>query len=293
MRLMCRLLALAWLALSSTPLAAVPLWSVEHAEGQGTVLLLGSVHLLRERDQPLPGAVSEAYADAGRVLLELSPAELLDPAIFDAALARVGIASPGASAVDALGDEAWQRGVALARDVGFDLQAVAALEPWFVSLLLYSSTLMAAGFDPTLGVDQQVAEWALRDDRPAQGLETLDEQLRLFKDLEPALQREILLKTLEELPVLAQEAAELVSQWRRGDVEALAAVLEEDFSGHEQLRERIVAERNRAWLPEIEALTREPGRSLVVVGALHLVGPDGLPALLEARGLRVRRLQPP
>lgn len=281
-----RFAVLLLLALFAAPLAAVPLWSVESADGTGTVLLLGSVHLLRAEDQPLPATVFAAYERAERLVMELDPAEL-EPGASQAALQRVGIMSPGGSTAEVLTAEEWRRAEILATEAGIDLQAVAMLEPWFAALALYAGGLAASGYDPALGVDQQVANWATRDARPVRGLETLDEQLLLFKRLEVGTQREMLLKTLEELVAIEDDTARLIAQWRNGDLAALAGRLETDFRDYEDLRASILTRRNHAWLPAIKALLDAGGTSLVVVGALHLVGPEGLPELLEAMGLRV------
>jgi uncharacterized protein YbaP (TraB family) len=274
------------LLLGAGPLAAVPLWSVEGSGTPGTVLLLGSVHVLRDVDQPLPAVVHHVYRQADRLVMELDPQELHAPA-FQASLDRVGIMTPGRTTREMLGAEQWREADQLARAAGLELAPVAALEPWFASLALYSGALAAAGYDPALGVDQQLADWAQRDGKPATGLETLDQQLLLFKTLDDAVQVETLLKTLEDLATVARDAAALTGHWRDGDIEQLAQRLEADFEGYEALRARIVGDRNRAWLPQLEALLQQDGVSLVVVGALHLVGPEGLPSLLESRGLSV------
>ena len=49
--------------------------------------------------------------------------------------------------------------------------------------------------------------------------------------------------------------------------------------------QRLLVDRNRNWLPKIEALFARPGRAFVVVGAAHLVGPDGLLATALGKGL--------
>lgn len=281
-----RLFALLALALLAGPLAAVPLWTVESDAGGGQVMLLGSVHLLRAEDLPLPDAVHSAYERANRLVMELDPAELA-PGASQAALERIGIMTPGRSAAELLSAEQWRRAESLAAEAGVDLQAVAPLEPWFGAIVLYTSALLASGYDPALGVDQQIAGWAARDAKPVAGLETLDEQLLLFKRLGAATQREMLLKTLEELVAMEADTDALVSQWRAGDLVELTRRLETDFRNYEELRGSIVVDRNRNWLPAIEALLSEDGASLVVVGTLHLVGPEGLPALLEERGFRV------
>jgi len=277
-----RLAVLLTMALFAAPLAAVPLWSVESGDGRSTVLLLGSVHMLRAADQPLPDAVRAAYLRADRLVMELEPGEL-EPAAAQAALERIGVAAPGRAAVEVLSAEEWRRAEALAAAAGLELAAIGGVEPWFAAITLHAGALVAAGYDPTLGVERQVAQWAEADGKPVAALETLHEQLLLFKQLDAATQRQVLLKTVEELGTMDRETATLVALWRTGDIESLAQLLESDFEGFEALRERLVAGRNRAWLPPIEALLEAGGTSLVVVGALHLVGPEGVPALLAER----------
>lgn len=281
-----RLFALLALGLLAGPLAAVPLWTVESDHGPGRVVLLGSVHLLRADDMPLPDAVHAAYEQGSRLVMELDPAELAAEA-SQAALQRVGVTSAGGSAAELLSAADWRLAETLAGNAGIDLHGVAPLEPWFAAIVLYTSALVASGYDPELGIDKQLAGWAARDGKPVAGLETLDEQLLLFKRLGADMQREMLLKMLAELPGMEDDTDALVAQWRAGDVAALARRLETDFRDYEELRASLVVDRNRNWLPAVAALLDDDSTSLVVVGALHLVGPEGLPALLAARGFRV------
>lgn len=287
-----RLALLLLLGFAAGPLAAVPAWRVTAPDAPGEVLLLGSVHLLRPSDQPLPARIEQSYARAARMLMELHPGELA-PAAVQAALADIGVDAPGRTARELLGDAAWTEAAEQARAAGFPAEALAGLEPWFGAISLYTGALGAAGYDPALGVDHQLGERALRDGLPVAGLETLDEQLRLFKGLDLPTQVALLSKTLEELDTAGADTARLVAEWRAGDVAALARLLEADFAGYPELREQIVAGRNRRWTPEVASLLDEDGVSLVVVGALHLVGPEGLPELLRQRGLVVESLQAP
>jgi uncharacterized protein len=287
--MMLRILLLFGLGLLATPLAAVPLWSVQGADRTGVVLILGSVHLLREADQPLPDAVRAAYERADRLVMEIDPAAL-EPAAAQAALAAVGIVSPGRSVAETLSAEQWHSAEAAARESGLDLQTVAQLEPWFAAIVLYTGALAASGYHAALGVDQQVAAWAARDGKPVMGLETLEQQLLLFKGLAADMQREMLIKTLAELAEIRSDTAALVAQWRDGDAAALAERLETDFLDYPGLHGRIVTDRNRAWLAPVRAMLESGGTTLVVVGALHLVGPEGLPALFEEAGYRVAPL---
>jgi uncharacterized protein YbaP (TraB family) len=285
-----RLALLLLLGLAAGPLAAVPAWRVTAPGAPGEVLLLGSVHLLRPSDQPLPDAIELAYARADRMLLELHPDEL-DPAAAQQALARIGVNTPGRTARDLLGETAWAKTAAQVEAAGFSAQALGGLEPWFGAITLYAAALGAAGYDPALGVDQQLGERALRDGLEVSGLETMAQQMRLFKALDEDTQLALLAKTLQELDTAGADTDQLVAQWRAGDVTALARRLEVDFAGYPALREEVVEARNRHWAPRIEALLQEEGVSLVVVGALHLVGAEGVPGLLRGRGLQVEPLR--
>jgi uncharacterized protein YbaP (TraB family) len=86
---------------------------------------------------------------------------------------------------------------------------------------------------------------------------------------------------------------ELHAMWRRGDVAALSQLLTVEFRGkYPALYRRVNVERNQAWLPKLSALLDAGGAddTLVVVGTMHLLGPDGLVSQLRAKGYRVERL---
>ena len=82
----------------------------------------------------------------------------------------------------------------------------------------------------------------------------------------------------------------MILAWRSGDIDYLEQTLLEDVSGYPELYDTIVANRNRLWVDTIDELLQQGEDYLVVVGALHLVGEDGLPQLLEQRGVRILQM---
>jgi uncharacterized protein YbaP (TraB family) len=262
-----------------------PVWAI--AGRTHTVYLFGSVHLLRPGAFVLRGAPLDAYEDAAVVYLEVDMDDL-SPAEVAAATAYRAIDPQGRSLEQLMGSDA-----ALAREraasAGIDLSPLGQLEPWFAGLAVVSLALARDGYTADAGVEKIVQDRATADGKEILGLETLDEQLAALDSMEIGIQREFLLKALDDAQRPANALQDFLRAWRAGDDEALATELATEFDGLPDLYRSLMVERNRKWVEKISSLLADPRDYLVVVGALHLVGPDGLPQMLKARGLSVTR----
>jgi uncharacterized protein YbaP (TraB family) len=78
--------------------------------------------------------------------------------------------------------------------------------------------------------------------------------------------------------------------WRSGDAARLAALLSSEYGTFPSLYKPLVTDRNRRWMPQVEELLKSNDNSLVVVGALHLVGTGGLLELLRGKGYTITQL---
>ena len=79
--------------------------------------------------------------------------------------------------------------------------------------------------------------------------------------------------------------------WLRGDVAALEALDHAGLLADPELRDALLIQRNADWVRQLSAMLKQGEKPLVAVGALHLVGKDGLVARLQAQGFKVTRLQ--
>lgn len=277
---------LAVAATSAAPTCAAsagPVWSI-HRPGGGTVYLAGSVHVLDTARSRLPPAFDSAWRDAERVVMELDMDDL-DPAAAASFLAAHATIGDGENLRTLLGAERFARVDAQARALGLSLDSVAQLEPWAVALALTQLQLVKLGLDPAQGVEQQLTERARAEGKPIAGLETIDEQLGVLDGLSYMDQARFLELTAGESDSMATELDGILTAWRRADTAALERLLLVEYERLPTLYGPLVTDRNRRWLPQIEALLARPDDTLVVVGTLHLVGPDGLLALLKDRGL--------
>ncbi len=257
-----------------------PVWSIEGRNN--TVYLFGSIHVLKQGDFALAGALEDAYEDAEAVIFEVDLDDL-SPAEMAAVTAARAIDPDGRTLEDLLGP-AYAKASEQAAALDIDLAALAPFEPWFAGLTIVSMTLMRDGFAAESGVERTVQSRAALDGKPISGLETLDQQLAVLDGMTAAEQSEFLLQSLAEAERSREAVEQLVAAWRAGDQPALARELKQEFEGAEDLYRALIVERNERWVEQILDLLDDEEDYLVVVGALHLVGEDGLPALLEARG---------
>lgn len=269
---------LAWLL--ALPAAALPLWELQGAGGR--VWLLGSVHLLRPADHPLPPAIDRAIAAARVIYLELDPAA---PAGDVAATAAALATDPaGRDLRQLLGWPAWLAARRRAGALGLDLEALRPFEPWYAALAITRLRLLQLGFAGEHGVEAHVVQAAGATGKEVRGLETLAGQLAALDGLNPRTQRRFLAATLEGAAAPGDDAAGLVTAWRSGDTAALARGLATGAAGDREVYQRVIIARNQGFLATIRSLAASGPDSLVVVGALHLVGDDGIIAALAAEG---------
>lgn len=280
------------LLLSLQALAAPPkplLWKVSDADN--AVYLLGSFHMLRPGDYPVAREVQEALAGAGSVVFELSPDEANSPRLAATMVQAAQRKRPGTLEGD-LGPRLSARLRAYADARGLPLERLSGFDPWFVGLTLSLLQLQQQGLDPALGLDRHLMDAAAAAGKPTAGLETGAAQIAALSGMPVDAQLQMLEQALDQAEAGPGSIESMHRAWRSGDGDALWRQMGADLEReHPALYRRINVDRNEAWLPQLEArLARPEGDTLVVVGALHLLGPDGLVERLRAKGYKVERV---
>jgi uncharacterized protein YbaP (TraB family) len=170
---------------------------------------------------------------------------------------------------------------------GLPMMAIQRMKPWLVAITLMAPTLQAAGFKPELGVDRHFYDRALVIGMKRQALETLAYQLDRFDSLPPKLQEELLKTTMEDLDTEVSGVKEMAQAWAFGNVAAMEKMTLTALQESPELYKRLLLERNNNWIPHVETCLKQNAGCFIVVGAAHLVGPDGLPTLLTKKGYKV------
>jgi len=279
-----------WSALADTKSHPVTLW---HAQGvSNSVYLLGSIHLLRAEDHPLPSIIDAAYEDAEILVMELDMDDL-DGAAAQRLFNENGVLHDGTTLRDLMGEELYRRAAIAAEASDIPIDLLAHSEPWLAAITVEMMVLYRIGFDPKMGVELHMTSLAIQDGKPIEGLEAIEEQLAFLDGLSLQAQRDMLLQTLEDSADMAESIDDMIRAWRHGDIEFLETQLLDSLAENEELNDALVTNRNLRWASQIDELLDDRDDYLIIVGALHLVGEDGVPSLLAQRGVEIRQLSEP
>lgn len=266
------------------------LWKVSDADND--VYLLGSFHLLKADDYPVPADIDRAFDDAESLLFEVDPREMTAPETV-ATMQKYMAYDDGQSLSNVLPKATLERLGTLVSAGGGSVQALEQNEPWAVSLGLVIGVSQAMGFKPDLGLDRHLMERASKAGKPAVGLETVEDQMKALDAVPHAEQAQGLDEFLLDPTKAVQQLQDMHAWWRAGDVARLDTDMRAEMAAKSPQSYKLLdVDRNKAWLPLLEQrLTGSTtDDSLVVVGALHLLGPDGLVEQLRAKGYRVERV---
>jgi len=277
-----RILFAASMLAFAAPTKAACVWKITGSNG-AVLYLGGSMHALRSTDYPLPSAYNQAFDASSRLVFEDDPKE--SDASFKEIL-KAGRYPKGDTLknhVDPRTYDYLRRFFAL-RSVPEDKFKV--LRPWFIDMILESPPPQLYA----LGVERFLYHRAAVNRKPIIGLESRQEHNRVFTGLSDRDGEAILLLLFINAGRSDSDGNSMVEAWRRGDVDTLARSIRESYRDFPAFGERLLGARNRAWMPKIESYLRSGKIHFVVVGAGHMGGPEGLLALLKARGYHIEQV---
>jgi uncharacterized protein YbaP (TraB family) len=262
------------------------LWKVQR--GERVLYLAGSVHALTADVYPLDAAYQRAF-DASDTLVEeldLSQFNLMSaaPSLF----AR-GMYTNGRTFTQAVSKDTIALVEKHLQGTPFTIELIQSMKPWMVMLMITAMQVQQAGLDANLGLDKHFFDRATAAGKTVIGLETADSQIERFDTLPEAVQEQLLRTSLSGLDTAQKELSTIVGAWRNGDARTLERTLLSGFKEHPAAYDALLVERNRNWMPQLEKCLARTRPCFVVVGAAHLIGPDGLLRMLEQKGYRLEQ----
>ncbi len=269
---------------NSTSPARHPLWKVHG--GHATVYLLGSIHLMKPEHYPLPAVIESAFTNVRIAAFETDIEELENPLVALRLLSRSRLPE-GETLRDWLSPEVYADFTNHLKAANLPPTAFDQLKPMMAVTSLMLQELQRLGFDPEHGADKHFFERARDEGKEILLLETVDFQISLLTGMSKEEGELVMKATLRDLDKMKKEFGDLFKAWQTGDAQKLDQFLNEATQEAPVIFKRLVTDRNHNWLPKVEELLRGDRNGIVIVGAGHLVGKEGLVELLKKKGFKV------
>ncbi|MEM9072814.1 MAG: TraB/GumN family protein [Myxococcota bacterium] len=248
--------------------------------------LFGTIHVGVSLDEALPGTHFEALSAPRTVIVEMDPASVSAQTLADGAVMR------RESLSDMLSGVVWH-------DLSSELSGVMAVDglrqmrPWFAMMMLMQKRVseMHEGSPPE-AMDLSIVNYARRQEISLVTLERARDQIRALNAVPNAQMARVVSEMVEDRAKSDRQLSSMLDVYRSGDEAQMTQLIfnPEDVHAMPEMYDRLFTRRNRAWLPRIKREVEEGG-AFLAVGLGHLLGEDGLIALLRLEGFVVERVE--
>lgn len=275
------------LTLSNSAWSKSPVWKVSDQDNY--FYLGGTVHLLSKQDYPLPTAFDTAYADS-EVLVTETDMTVIQNLQFQQSMLKRLMYQDGTTLKQVLSASTFNELAAFCEDRGIPLNAVIRFKPGMAATMLTTFELKRLAITGE-GVDAHYAKRARKDQLGKKFLETPEQQIDFLENMGKGKEDALILYTLKESEGLDEWFKQMILYWRNGNVSGLEELgytpYLDEFSA---LIDSLLINRNHDWIDQLQGMMQSPEKELVLVGALHLVGEQGLIKLLEKQGYTLQQL---
>lgn len=267
--------------------AETSVWKAQ--KGASVIYLGGTCHVLRETDFPLPPEFDRAYRASAIVVFETDLGKLEEPSTQQKMLAK-SMYTDGSTIDQHLSAPAFAELSEYCKANGIPLEALRQFKPSLLMITLTFMELLKQGVSQQ-GVDRVFYDLAKKDGKTVRGLETVDQQIDYVVSMGDGNEDEFVTYAIRDMETLKEKYGSLVDAWRRGDTKKLEEIMVAELKARwPELYKKLITDRNRNWLSTIDGYRKTPQTEFVLVGAGHLVGPDGIIAALKKKGYTVEKL---
>ena len=281
------LLAACILSTASAVEAHSCVWKVTDNGGH-TLYLAGSVHALRTSDYPFPKAYEQAYAASSSLAFETEVNSSGQSNTLGLA-ARYPMFGKLKDHVDP-------------RTYAYILRVISnahgSTEPEKRSSTIglgpspscWSHPAAFGGVSTASGVEPYFIQKALHDRKSMAGLVSIDEHIAVFGKMNDADSETVLLLAFIHLNTSGKMYDQTVAAWKRGDIAEIEKIVADEYRDAPSIRQRMLSQRNERWMRKLKGYLRSGKTWMAIVGAAHMAGDQGLPALMRAKGYQVEQM---
>jgi uncharacterized protein len=281
--------SLAMAAEPAKPDANPALWAVKDADT--TIYLFGTFHGLDGKTEWFNDEVKTAFDASQEVVVEAILPE--DQAAMQPLIVKYAVDATGKTLSSKLPAATKTKYEKAMTAIGIPALAFEPLEPWFVTMAITAVAGQKLGLKPELGADMTVIRAAKAAGKKVDELEGAEWQLSLFDKMPEDKQIVQLDQTLDQVEKMGPQLKEMLANWNKGDVDALATMMNAGTEQTPELYKMIFSDRNATWAEWIAKRMEQPGTVFLAVGAGHLAGKDSVQDMLAKTGMKAEKVAAP
>ncbi len=266
------------------------LWKLEKEDA--SAYILGSIHVANKQFYPLNTEIEAAFESCPVLAVEVNINEM-DPLAMTGIVMEKAFYKDGDTLKNHISEEIYNVLEKKLEEFGLDLNSLNQSKPWFIAMMISNLELQKLGFDPSYGIDQHFLDLAAEEKRKVVELESFDFQIRLLEQFTDKDQELFLSYELISEETTKQGLDDLVSAWKEGDAPRMEELLYKPLTENPDflpVYEKLFYNRNIAMAGKIEEYLKTKQCHFVVVGSGHLIGEQGIIALLKEKGYKIKQL---
>jgi uncharacterized protein YbaP (TraB family) len=255
-----------------------PIWKIKNKP----FWFVGTLHFLKEEDYPISDTLQEAVNVAELLVLEDKDFLLKGH--------DIGIYNDGKTIQSELSPQAIDLLIQRCTDVGFDFDIVQPFRPWRATLVVSTTLCNSIGFSLEHGLDKYLLDTFQSANNSIDSLEDSIKALLLFDQLSLEVQESFLIKSLESIERMTSQIESLHEAWRLGSEKLVTQFVHEPLKMIPSFYQKLILDRNVAWLQKITKLINDNNSTLIAVGAGHFLGESNIIDALINAGHNIERL---
>ncbi len=264
-------------------------WKV--TSGDATLYLAGSVHALRSQDYPLPAAYDQAFDQSTELFFETDPNAKAET--WAREMGRAATLPDGVTLKDKVDPRTYAYILRVIKQVKGSTSAetkIQHLRPWALGMMVQAPD-GAPKIASSMGVESYFYKKAEKAHKHCAGLVPLKQHIAVLGGMSDEDSEIFLLMQFINRDTNSTGFDKIVSAWKTGDADTINRTMRTDYKDAPSFYQRLITDRNRLWMPKLEGFLHDRRQTrLVVVGAAHTAGDEGLPALLRKQGYQVEQL---
>jgi uncharacterized protein YbaP (TraB family) len=256
-----------------------------------TAYLVGSIHVLPPDFFPLPADIEKAFNNSQTLIVEANIDD--HPNETQRMMMSRATYPEGDKLPNHVSKKTLDQLNEYLHNAGMSVERFFLMKPWFIGATITLLQLQKLGFDSESGIDKHFLAEARTAEKPIVPLETAEFELNILSGFNDEEQEQFLQSALLDAENEQDDARTMIHAWKTGDGQEMLSIITRDEREHPELKhimDKILYDRNVTMTAKLTELMEKPGTYFVVLGAGHVVGPDGIVSRLRKQRYQVEQV---